>query len=270
MKKALLILFTGLSFVSFGQSAAPSPITLQKGQSIMVTSISESNLNMGMEMKNSSTSTVKIDVMDVTEKGFRISKTLVKTKTAMEFMGQEMKYDSEKPDESDEELSKRMSEEIGKSEFGTLDKSTGIYTPDKKDEEDGGNPLESFMGSNSQNELGAVFLVPVGKKVGETWKETKTEEGLKAEVNYTLKSVSGNEASVDFTGTMEMQKEQEMQNMPIKIEMSSKTTGSLVVDMGKGLLKSRNSKDTIDGSMEAMGQRTPVSGEVTTTTTYSY
>jgi len=270
MKKALLILFTGISCVSFGQSAAPSPIKLQKGQSLTVTSTMESNLDMGMEMKNSSTSTVKIDVMDETEKGFRISKTLAKTKTAMEFMGQEMKYDSENPNESDEELSKKMSEEIGKSEFGTLDKITGNYTPDKKKDEEGGNPLESIMGGSNQNQMEAVFIIPAGKKVGDTWKETKNEEGMKLDMNYTLKSINGSDATVDFIGTLELKKESEMQNMTIKIEMNSKSTGSLVMDMSKSLVKSRTSKDTIDGSMEAMGQPTPVSGEVTTTTTFTY
>lgn len=270
MKKALLVLFTGISCVSFGQSAAPTPIQLQKGQSIIMVSTMDANLDMGMEMKNSNSVTSKIDIMDETEKGLRISKTLTKMKTSMEFMGQEMKYDSENPNESDEEMSKRMSEEIGRSEFGTLDKNTGKYTPDDKADEEAGGPLESILGSSNQDELGAVFIVPAGKKVGDSWKDSKTEEGLKAEVNYTIKSISGNEASIDFTGTMEMKKEQEMQNMPIKIEMSSKSTGTLVVDMSKGLVKSRNSKDTMDGTMEAMGQPTPVSGEVMTTTTFSY
>lgn len=272
MKKAFLILFSGISLLSSGQSAAPSsaPIKLKKGQSITMASTVESNMDMGMEMKNNSTTTIKIDIMDETADGFRVSQTLTKAKTSAEFMGNEMKYDSEKPDESDEELSKRMSESIGKSSFGSLDKNTGDYTPDKKDDEGSGNPLEGFMGSSNQNELGFILIVPAGKKTGDTWKDSKSEEGTKAEVTYTIKSVTGNEATIEFTGTMEMKKEQETQGMTLNIEMNSKSKGTMVVDMNTSLVKSRNSTDTIEGTMEAMGQSTPISGEVTTQTNYTY
>lgn len=273
MKQFLLGVFTLAVLSASAQSGASSrsPIKLTKGQSITMVTTTESNMDMGMEMKQASTSTMKIDVMDVTEKGYRISKTMTKLKMSSEFMGQEMKYDSENPKESDEKIAAEMNDRIGKSDFGTLDMMTGAYTPDKKDEEESGNPLEGLMGGNEEYELGAVFFLSPDKKTGDSWTTDKSAgEGIKTTVTYTLNSNNGKEAAIGFKSTMEMKKETEAQGMAMTIEMKGTSTGSFVMDPNTGLVKSSSSEDETEGTIEVMGQSTPVSGKTTSKTTYSY
>ena len=119
--------------------------------------------------------------------------------------------------------------------------------------------------SNGANAAFNVF--PAGKKLGDSWSDSSITAEMKTYRNYTIKSVSGNNATVQLTGTQITKKKVEQQGMEINISMDGKLSGEGIVDMSTGVLKEKTTVMDATGSAEIMGQSIPVTTKVTTVTT---
>jgi hypothetical protein len=275
--KNLILLFaiSPILTVSAQKSSAPATsIQLTKGQNIVVVSETDMSMDMGMggEIKNSSKATATLSVIDVAGKDYKISNTLNKISVSMDMMGQTSSYDSEKPGE-ESEMSKAVSEKVGKTETGLLNSLTGIYKADNtSNDEEAPNPLQAIMGGGDEDKTTskAFFIIPAGKNVGDSWTTTDSANGTKHTNTYTYKSVENNLATVELVENTQTNTEMEMQGMQMNLTMSAKATGSMTVDTGKAILKKRSENLELEGTIEVMGQTTPISATGTSVTTFNF
>ena len=129
--------------------------------------------------------------------------------------------------------------------------------------------LKMFSESSDDGVVSGAFkLVPQGKNVGDQWADTTTEKDQKTIRTYTLKSVSGNDALIQLDIVTTANTKLDMQGMEFEIKTTTKTSGDITTDINTGLLKTKNTKSEITGSLQLMGQDVPISATVNTTNTY--
>ena len=259
--------------------AAHAQIKLNKDQKITITSTVTQDIDMGMgQIKNNTNATSVVNIKDADSKNYNAVYTLSKLSMSMDGMGQQQSYDSEKPEDKDNELGKSFGEKIGKGVNITIDKTTGKTTTEtpatpEKEEED--NPFagmkELFGAADSESGIteSAFFVIPAGKKVGDSWTDSvSTGNAMKGSKTYTIKSINGTEASIAVFSKMEGKQNMELQGMQIDIVLSAKTEGELLVDTKTSLLKKSSKVADITGNMDLMGQSMPITSKLTETTEY--
>lgn len=285
MKKTILVLTCLITAAfSFCQTAMPKTIStgkilLSDGQKIIAAStISiDADLSNGMELHSSSTTENALEVKTSTDKNYTVTSTLTKLKVNFNMMGQATNYDSEKNEAPSSEVEKSFADRLNKPVDVILDNSTGQATlsqkKEKNEEVDNENPVDGMLKMFSESSddgvvSGAFKLVPQGKNVGDQWADTTTEKDQKTIRTYTLKSVSGNDALIQLDIVTTANTKLDMQGMEFEIKTTTKTSGDITTDINTGLLKTKNTKSEITGSLQLMGQDVPISATVNTTNTY--
>jgi hypothetical protein len=275
MKKILFLICIAASALANAQ------VKLNKGQKISVTSVMTQEMEvMGMTMTNKSNSSSLIEVKDAFDKSYATVYKLNKLSVKAEGMGQEQSFDSEKPEDKDSEIGKTFSDKIGTEVKVNIDKSTGKATaetgdsPEKK-EDDSEDPMAGMMEmlgakeSESAITQSAIFLIPAGKKVGDSWSDsTNANEKIKGITTYTLKSITDNEATISVFSKMEGAQEVESQGMQMTINISAKTEGEILVDTKTSLTKKSSRVADVTGNMDVMGQSMPLVSKMTEITEY--
>jgi hypothetical protein len=268
MKKNILFLTLLISLASSAQK-----ISLSKGQQITITSVLTQDIDMigmGMQMKNDTRSTGIVEVNDTDKENFTSTYTLSKMNFNMDMMGQHNSYDSEKPEDKNSELGKSFSEKIGKQVTVLINKKTGKATLEKtaikpKANEEA-NPLDGLM--NSFGSVGddatvetIFFIIPAGKKMGDTWIDSSITKGMKELRTYTIKSMNGSLANIELFSKLEGNNSIESQGMQMDVVISAKTEGEILVDTKSSLVKKRSSVMDLSGSIEVMGQSVPITSK---------
>ncbi|MEO5944526.1 MAG: DUF6263 family protein [Ferruginibacter sp.] len=274
MKKGLFILavFTCL------QSSAQS-VEFKKGQQIIITTTaSQSTDVMGMSMKNTSISISKVIVKDVSDKNYTLENTLTKLMMDSENPMQPIKFDSDKEQDRSSEVGKAIGSSLDKPEIFFVNKKTSQVSDDNKNQADTAtsdekNDLMSMMGGMNVGEASATvsstyFLIPSGKKIGDSWVDSSTIEQIKSVNKYTIESVEKNIVTIGVNGTVNGKTKMDMQGNQFDIDMSTNSTGKIVLDKSTSLVKSRTIDATINSTIQAMGQSLPIAGTATSTTTY--
>lgn len=268
MKKNILFLALLISFASTAQK-----ISLSKGQQITITSVLTQDIDMigmGMQMKNDTRSTGIVEVKDTDKENFTSTYTLSKMNFNMDMMGQQNSYNSEKPEDKESEMGKTFSEKIGKQVSVLINKKTGkatlekTATTPKANEEP--NPLDGLM--NSFGSVGddatvetIFFIIPTGKKMGDSWIDSSITKGMKELRTYTIKSMNGNMANIGLFSKLEGNNSIESQGMQMDVVISAKTEGEIMVDTKSSLVKKRSSVMDLTGSIEVMGQSVPITSK---------
>jgi hypothetical protein len=268
MKKNILFLTLLISLASSAQK-----ISLSKGQQITITSVLTQDIDMigmGMQMKNDTRSTGIVEVNDTDKENFTSTYTLSKMNFNMDMMGQHNSYDSEKPEDKNSEMGKSFSEKIGKQVTVLINKKTGKATLEKtaikpKANEEA-NPLDGLM--NSFGSVGddatvetIFFIIPAGKKMGDTWIDSSITKGMKELRTYTIKSMNGSLANIELFSKLEGNNSIESQGMQMDVVISAKTEGEILVDTKSSLVKKRSSVMDLSGSIEVMGQSVPITSK---------
>ncbi|MEO6488605.1 MAG: DUF6263 family protein [Ferruginibacter sp.] len=277
MKQVLFVAMMVLTLNSFSQKGS-GKIILVKGQKFIVkdTITQETDMGMGMSMKNNTTSKYKFAILDVNDKNYIATKTLTDLKMAMDMMGQQVNYDSDKKEDSASEIGKSI-QNLNLPDTFTLDKNTGAVTVNKKniiDKKNDSNPLENMfesMGSISESNSSDPFLIiPAGIKAGGSWVDSASNADNKWMKKYTLTSIDKNLATIKMEGNVQSNVKTDMQGMQVSISISTKTTGEIIIDSKTSLVNRKNTISDISGTLEMMGQSMPVTGKGTTTSVYEY
>ncbi|MEO7046585.1 MAG: DUF6263 family protein [Ferruginibacter sp.] len=274
MKKGLFL----LAAFTYLHSSAQS-VEFKKGQQILITTTaSQSTDLMGMGMKNSSTSINKVIVKEVTDKNYTLENTLTKLVVNSENPMQPINFDSDKEQDRSSEVGKAIGSSLDKPEIFFVNKKSSEITSDNKNMADsiaGGdkNDMMSMMGGMFGNAESATvsntfFLIPAGKKTGDSWSDSSTIEKIKSVNKYTIESTEKNIVTIAVNGTMNGKTTMDMQGNQFDIDMSTTTTGKIILDKSTSLVKSRTTNATINSTVQAMGQSLPVDGTATSTTTY--
>ncbi len=282
MKK---IFFIAAMFSVFNAVAQiDSKIVLNKGQKVIVVSLidADTDMGMGMQIKNTYTTTSELNVISEDKNNYSISSKTTRIIIAMNMMGQETKYDSDKPEDQKSELGKELSVKSNVGDTLLVNKTSGVITGNKKDsperpEKPGDdNPMMSMMGGglnvNSSEVIlnGAFLVIPKDKKVGDSWSDSTSEKTISTKRTYTIKSIDNDIATVIIKGTMAGNGEAEMQGTSVPFTIDTKITGETTVNIKTGLVsKTVNSTDA-NITVDMMGQSMPMTSKGTTTITYQY
>lgn len=266
MKNILLVAMTLFGLSAASQTKSIGKIQLQKGQkiSVHITNMSDTELGMGMNLKNNTENTNVLTVMGETDKEYVLSNTLTKLKLSIEGMGQSQEFDSEKESDKNSEMGKALNEAIGKTVDVNVNKFNGSPVYNKADagpEKPASNPVENMMsalGGDEPSVGGAFLLIPAGKKAGESWTEIDSTHEKKGTRVYTIKSISGEVAQLTFISNLAASTNLSANGMNMPMQMNIKSTGDITTDVTTGLVSKRNSASDISGIMEVQGQTLPI------------
>jgi len=187
-------------------------------------------------------------------------------------MGQNMSYDSEKPEDKDSQMGQAMGDKIKKVDTYILDKKTGKTTKVKKegDEEEAGGMGMFSAGDGDGAANAAFFILPTGKKIGDSWSDSTSNKGITTKKTYTLKSIAQDVATIDVMGTITGTKEQEANGMTMSITMNNKFTEQILVNTNVGLVTKANNTTDGTNSMDMMGQQMEMTVKSSTVTTVNF
>ena len=282
-KTALLLSGILVSVIAFSQTAAVKPINpgkiqLSDGQKIIAASsiAIEADMGMGMQLNSNTASENILEVKSSTAKDYTITSTLTKLKVDFNMAGQSTNYDSEKNSTPSSDIEKTFSERLNKPVDVILDNTTGTATLKEKQKKSDGeeeNPMGGLMNAFAESSddavvSGAFELIPAGKSIGDSWSDTTRSKEMTTIRNYTLRSVSGNDALIQLDAVTTASNKLDFQGMEFEFKSTTKSTGEITSDISTGQIKNKNTKADITGTIQLMGQDMPVTAKVTSTDTY--
>ncbi len=277
MKKIFTFIILVSSLPSFAQKEGS--VVLNKGQKFTITSSVSSDIDMGMGMpiKNSSTSASQVVVLFDDDKKYTISNTVTKMTVTSDVMGQQTNYDSDKQEDKDSELGKKLSTTINKSDTILVEKTTGNTTkkndsPERPEKGSEDNPFGDLMsgGNADVGVTAAFFVIPKDKKVGDSWSDSTSTKDMKTVKTYTIKSMDKDIATVLVNMNMNGSFETDMEGTSIPFTMNVKSSGEMTVDVKKSLVNKFHNDIDISGSFEVMGQTMPITAKGSSSAAYQY
>lgn len=278
MRSFLLFVLMTISLNAFCQKN-DRQVILNKGQKFTVKTMmsQEADMGMGMEMKNFTTSQTNFIVLDIADNNYSISSTLTGMKVSMDFMGQQTTYDSDLKSDSASEIGKSM-KDLNVPDTVTVNKYTAKVTDNKVvtvSKEENANPMEDLFESLGDNNKEAsiseaFFVMPAGKKSGDSWVDSSSTKDMKSLKTYTIKSIDKNIAIINIIGNVVSNIQSEVQGLQVNVSMTTKTDSEVIADTKTSLVTKRTTKADINGNLELMGQSQPITGKATTTSVYEY
>jgi hypothetical protein len=254
-------------------------IKLANGHKIVVENSLEiqASLPMGMELNSNSSSANVLEVKNSTDKDLTISNTLTKMKVNMTMMGQTNNYDSQNKEGNNAEMAKIFDERLNKPVDVVVDNTTGAAVAENKKEEKGdddasnlADDLLKVFAENSDDMIvsGAFLVIPKGKSVGDSWSDTLVVNSMKMIRTYTLRSVTGNQAVIQVDAVSTGVNKINFQEMEFEVKTQSKAKGEILADTNTGLVSKRTSSSDISGTIQMMGQDTPITAKTSSTNIY--
>jgi hypothetical protein len=188
-------------------------------------------------------------------------------------MGQSRSFDSEKPEDLEDEMGKVLKNEINQTTEVVLNESAAVVSIRRPNTENAGpsaDAIKSMMNFGGEESGGAVLpflIIPHGKKTGDSWQDSTVKEGNKVTTTYTLKQIDGTTATVSFAGLQSSSRKVEQMGTEVTVNMESKISGEAIVNTATGVIREKKTSMEGTGSTEIMGQSMPISNKVTITTT---
>ena len=281
MKKFLLVALSFNAIMVSAQSVTRK-VGLTKGQQLEQQSHVQMNMTqeaMGqsIEIKVEGDITNLVEVKDAAVSNFEVASTLKKVLLNMKAMGQDMKFDSDKPEDMDGQFGQAFKGKIGVAREFTVNKEgviTAVKIKEDTTENQGGmmaGMVSGALGGADERE-GAAFNslanIPVkGIRVGESWNDSTVDANGKTFTTYTLKEVNGGNGLVTLSGNAAFTREMEQQGMAMQMEMTATTVGEYTFDLSTGIIKTRKATTKSTGTLEVSGQSVPMSVETTVLST---
>lgn len=275
---ALLYSLNAYTAIAQTNMSSKNDITLLKGQKITIRTTSEqiSLMGLGEQMKNISSVTSLLSVENVNDTTYLLSNSITKWVLSLDVMGKQTTYDSDNDSDKNSVIGKNISQQIGKPEIFLLDKFTGKLTLGNKEDKNKVADLNSLenitkgAGSNKKLIEDAFFVIPADKSKGNSWSVSDSSKDEKNVNSYTINSVGKDSARLTFTRNSISTKDIEMQGMQMNVTKNTKTTGEIVLNVKKGLVKERSTNSEIESTIDSMGHTTTINSKESNTTTYIY
>ncbi len=269
MKKIIMAAAVLYSVGAHAQSASHGGVQLQKGQVINSSTTAETDIDISMgTMKNNIGAKAKMIVIGENPSSYTLTLQTVSMKMSMDGMGQNMSFDSDKPEDMNGEVGKTFSGKFTKLDTFQVSKKDGKTTLLSQPAEEQENPMMMGMGNQQNNGFSGAFLVLPSTKIGFSWMDSATLKTTKTKTTYTLQSIDNGVATVKQSSTMDGTNEFETQGMTMNMTINMKTEGIIKVNAQSGTVISNNSNIDMTGSMDAMGQQIPITSKIVSTSTY--
>lgn len=271
MKKIQLLFAAGICF-STVTLAQKSSLKLPSGKSYQVlnkleTTSSTDVQGQTMESKANISSTYKIDVKNKSGVTYNLTNTLSHINMKMSMMGQDMNFDSDSSSDMNGEFGSALKDYINKPKDIEVDNSGKIVSADTTDTSATGIAKRLNLAQTGYGTQLAFLPLPSNPKTGSTWTETSNSDGMSRTTNYTIKDISGNIATISFTGTDSVETTMEQQGMEISTKTHGKMVGEEKVDLRTGVIQSSTSTGDASGTVTAMGQDFPMTTKISSSTT---
>lgn len=275
MKKiiSLLCISGFVSTLCFAQTK--NPLNLSKGQKYLVETKVETTSTtevpgQTIDAKINVSTTYNIEVKDKST-NYNLSNTISNMKMNMSMMGQEMNFDSDKPEDMTSETGTALKDYINKPQDVEMD-NTGNIIQNKSADSASANTgmFAKQVEAMKQSGYGTQFAfqsLPKDLKVGLTWSEKSDMGGISKSTDYTVKEINGNIATISLSGSISTQLTGEQQGMEVSTKTSGKFTGEEKIDITTGVILSNITTGDQKGTIEAMGNEMPTTSKATTTTT---
>lgn len=279
MKYILLSFALSATFFAFGQKVK-SALTFTKGQTLEVVT----NMNIAAESMMgplSGTATVKDNytVSDASANAFTLQKLPKQVKMDFTMGSQQMKVDSDKPDEMSGLLAQPVKDIMSHKPEFTIDatgkitavKGTGTKEGDGKENAMMGMMLPGMDMSAALPQAGnpSLFQVLPNREVGvgDTWTDSVAAEGSTNKNVYKITGITDKEITLDFTGEGTTKTAKEAMGMKVDVDAANKATGSIVLDKATGVLKQKTVTNTTETHMNMGGQEMNTTVKTTVVTT---
>lgn len=267
-----------LGSVTLAQTTS-GKLSLKKGQKFQIDNnitsvINQEMMGQSIEITIDANMVHQVEVKDKKDTSYVVASTLTKLITNGSAMGQNMSFDSEKKEDLESATGQAMKDQLNVEKEMELNENADVIKGVKVESKAPTGGMMDMVnsatgaGADESNGAKAAFeVMPMGKKLGDTWSDSTITDEIKTYRNYTLKSINGNDATVALTGKQITNKKVEQQGMEVNVTMDGKLTGEGIVDMNTGIVKERTLVMDGIGSAEVMGQSIPVTTKVTTKTT---
>ena len=274
MKIKKISLFAVVAMFTYGASFAQSKqgLNLKKGQKYVVEnkSVTQSTTEVqgqSMEVNIDAITTYQIEVSEVKDNNYHLSNKITNVKMNMSQMGQEMNFDSDKKEDFEGPIGSAMKGMINETKQVVINNEGKIVTPegDTADQKLQSPQVKQFEASGYGAAI-AFQSLPKDLKAGQTWQSSNKEEGNIRNTTYTVKSISGNLATLSLAGDVDVNAKMENMGMEMTTIAKGKFTGEEVVDTRTGVIQTQTMVITSEGNIEVMGQELPTSSKVTSTT----
>ena len=268
MKKTILFSLMLISASAFAQT--PKSIKLTKGQKITAKTAMSMDMDLGMgTMKTDNNTDFEIKVIDENAKSYTITYTPVKMKMLVDGMGQNMTFDSDKPEDKNSEIGQKASARLNVTDTLSLDKLTGEVKSlsENNKGDNSGSGMFSMSTNQNQGVMDAFLVIPANTKIGDSWSDSTFEKGLTTKKTFKWISTDKDIATIKVNATILGSTEQDMQGTTITMGMDLSSTETRTVNTKTGqVIKVVNDGD-IKMTMESMGMT--MSSKVVSTTEYS-
>jgi hypothetical protein len=273
MKKLQLIFAAAICFSTTSIGQSNGSLKLSKGQKYQVENTLQTNSSTDvqgqtMESKINVTSTYNIEVKDkANNNNYNLSNTITHLLMDMTMMGNEINFDSNKPEDMNGEMGTALKDYINKPKDVVIDQTGKIISKDETDTSAEGIAKQLNLAATGYGAQMAFLALPENAKVGSSWTDSSNEGGVSRTTNYTIKDISGNIATVSFNGTVTSKTTMERQGMEVTSNTTGKFSGEEKVDTKTGVVQSNTTTGDATGTVSAMGQDFPMTSKVTSTTT---
>lgn len=255
-------------------------LSLTKGQKLEVSNstqsvFSQEMMGQAIDITIDANMIHQLEVKDKMTHSYLVASTLTKFLTNGSAMGQKMKFDSDKKEDMESETGKLMKGQLNVTREVELNETAQVIQKEQKSAPplSGGqlmDMLNNMTGGDVDESFGAgsaFEVIPAGKKLGDTWSDSTASGDITTYSYYTLKSVNGNNATIQLTGKQIISKKMEQQGMEVNVKMEAILSGEGTVDMNTGMVQQRTTTMNGTGTAELMGQSIPMTSKITTNTT---
>ena len=279
MKKIILAVTVLAGLCSSAQEAS-NRLTFVKGQKLEVVT----NTSVQAEsMMGPASGTIAISdvhaVYTVAENAVSLTKLPKQMKIAFRSGSQEIKVDSDNPNDLSGPLGEPVREIMGlKPEF-TIDAEGKIVAVKKDPKSKESSPEAAGMmammmpGMNMaavvpREGSASLFQVLPGRKVGigDTWTDSLNAEGNKSITVYRVKEITEKEIILDFSGNGHSVTSQSLMGQTIQVSVNTKGNGTVILDKATGILKQKTVTSTSETSMNFGGQEMTSTAKTTAVT----
>jgi hypothetical protein len=272
MKKIQLFFAAAICFstATIGQTSASLKLPTGKTYQVenkLETSSSTDVQGQTMESKANITSTYKIDVKNKAGENYNLTNTLSHINMSMSMMGQDINFDSDSTNDMKGEFGSALKDYVNQPKDLTVDNSARVVSADSTDTSATGIAKRLNLAQTGYGTQLAFLPLPENPKVGTSWTENTNSDGMSRTTNYTIKDISGDVATIAFTGTDSVETTMEQQGMEIKTKTHGNVVGEEKVDIKTGVIQSGSSTGDASGTVSAMGQDFPMKTKITSTTT---
>ncbi|MBM3440412.1 MAG: hypothetical protein FJX94_06080 [Bacteroidetes bacterium] len=251
------------------QDLQPWKINLPAGVRLQVqtksnASITQEMMGQNMEMQSLTEVTERIQLKANANNTVGLEKQITAMRMEMSMMGQEMKFDSNNPDDFNSPVGMQMKPMLERTVTASIDAAGNIIVSSSSVDEPNISAALGMFGDGVPDSLAlaGLFMKPTTQSIkpGASWTETYHADGMKQETKYTYLETKDQLASIAFEINSTIEKTTEMQGTTLTTNTKTQSKGTLKLELGTGMVVSRTLEQTVEGTNNVMGMEIPLKG----------